>query len=136
MEERGISRRGHYLAVDCRGADIRMWSERARAFAVACLENDLNRVLIDAADSDSDGYSAVRDAMTTLILAGIPHGFRLAVVTNVPRLHALFVDVQRDLLRLGVPARCFSEETRALEWLLATPAARDSSARSDARPEA
>lgn len=136
METNGIERRGRYVAVDCRDADIPLWSQRARALAAACLEHKINRVLIDATNCDADGHHALREALTTLILAGVPAGFRLALVTNMSRLQALFASLQRDLEYLGIPACCFADDGEAREWLLGAPAARSIRAQDGARQEA
>ena len=136
MDECGIEHHAQYIAVDCRNADTRMWSERTRAFAVACIEQKANRVLIDATDCDPDGHYALRDALTTIILVGVPSGFRLALVTNVSRLQALFGTLQRDLQWLQIPARCFAEDSEALAWLVSAPATRAAATHAGARPEA
>ena len=136
MDARGIEHHSQYVAVDCRDADARMWSERTRAFAVACIEQNVNRVLVDATDCDTEGHYALRDALTTLILAGIPTGFRLALVTNVSRLQALFGPLQRDLQLLQIPARCFAEDGEAIDWLVGAPAAQALGAHTDAHQQA
>lgn len=136
MDPCGIKHHPQYVAVDCRDADLRTWSERTRAFALACIERKVNSVLIDAADCNADGHYALRDALTTLILTGIPAGFRLALVTNVSRLQAFFGTLQRDLQWLQIQARCFADEAEALEWLLGAAAARSTAAQNSARQEA
>ena len=136
MDPYGIERHGQYVAVNCRDADIPLWLERARALAALCLDQKVNRVLIDATDCDPDGHHALREALATLILGGVPAGFRLALVTNVSRLQAFFGSLQRDLEYLRIPARCFAEDDAALEWLLNAPGARSTAAQNGARQEA
>lgn len=119
-----IEPRPGYLWVDCRNADARGMSEACRALAVECLTKEINHVLIDAIDCDPDGHQALRDAFTMMILAGIPDRFRLALVTDVPRVQVLFDDLQRDLLLLDIRARRFGRESDAVEWLVPARAAR------------
>ena len=57
-----------------------------------------------------------------MLLAGIPDGFRLALVSNVARIRWLFVDLQRDLWRVSIQAALFDDEAKALEWLPAEAA--------------
>lgn len=88
-----------------------------RDLAAQCLATHPNRVLVQANGCNPDGHLALRNAFTTLILAGIPAGFRLALVTDVQRVRALFGDLQRDLLVLNVHVKAFEEESDAVEWL-------------------
>jgi hypothetical protein len=118
MEEPGIEAHALYLTVDCRNADARVWTDRSRALAVACIRRSVNRVLVDATDSDPEGHFALRDALTALMLAEATSGLRLALVTNVSRLEAFFDILQRDLHGLNIPARFFACKEQALEWLL------------------
>lgn len=121
MDAFGIELHPTYVAVDCRNADLALWSDRSRALAVACIQQDVNRVLVDAIDCDPAGHFALRDALTALILAGVPPGFRLALVTNVSRLEAFFGILRRDLEWLSIPARCFADRGEALAWLAGPP---------------
>ena len=117
MPPPGIEHHPYYVAVDCRNADVALWSERSRALAVACIEQNVNRVLVDATDCDPAGHFALRDALTALILAGVPPGFRLALVTNLSRLEAFFGILKRDLEWLSIPTRCFTDVDEAVQWL-------------------
>lgn len=98
-------------------------SEACRAFAIECLTRQINRVLVDATGCEPEGHYALRDALTTMLLAGIPSRFGLALVTEAPRVRALFRDLQRDLRALHVSAMVFEREDEALDWLLQAPAA-------------
>ena len=115
----GVEHRGRYLRVDCRRADRRIWVERCRALADVALARDASRVLVDATDCEPEGQRSLRDALTTLVLAEIGGGLRLAVVTNVPAVRASFITLERDLLVLDMHVRLFADEKYALEWLLA-----------------
>lgn len=118
----GVEHRGRYLRVDCRRADTRIWIERCRALADVALARDASRVLVDATDCDAEGEHSLRDALTTLVLAEIAGGLRLALVTNVPAVRASFVTLERDLRVLDMHVKLFGDERQAEEWLLARAA--------------
>lgn len=136
MKDSALEPRAGYLSVDCRCADARAMSEACRELAVECLEKQVNRVLVDAIDCDPEGHHALRDAFTMMILAGIPDRFRLALLTDVPRVRALFADLQRDLRLLNIEARLFGREAEAVEWLLPASAGRAGETRRGAQQQA
>ena len=115
--QRGVELRGECLWADGRRTDARVFASICRALAVACMENEIKRVLIDATDSDPDGVQAVRDAFTVMVLAGVPPGFRVALVVNVPQVRGFFVNVQRDLAQLRIEAKVFDQVEPAADWL-------------------
>lgn len=119
LTTRGVENRGRYLHVDCRRADTGIWVERCRALADAALARDATRVLVDATDCEAEGQRSLRDALTTLVLAEIAAGLRLALVTNVPGVRAAFITLERDLLMLDVHVKLFADEQHAVGWLLA-----------------
>lgn len=115
-----IEQRAGYLSVDCgRCDDARPVSELYRTFAVECVTKQVDRVLIRAADCGPEGRHALRDALTVMLLGGIAPGFRLAMVTRVARIHSYFLELQRDLRRLGIHLALFAEEGEAVQWLQA-----------------
>lgn len=105
------------LFADCDNADLGEMAQVCRELAVECVSREANRVLVLANGCDPDGHLALRNAFTTLLLAGIPSGFRLALITDVPRVRALFGDLERDLRVLNVHAKVFGDEGQAVEWL-------------------
>lgn len=117
MDQCGVEHHAHHVAVDCRKADLTVWSDRSRALAIACIERTVDRVLVDATDCDPAGHFALSDALAALMLAGMPPGFRVALVTNAS-LFAAFDGLQRDLQWLNLPVHCFADGRAALEWLL------------------
>ena len=119
--ESRIEVRGECLWADCGGADERDFAQTCRALAVECIEKDVRRVLIDATDCDPDGARAVRDAFTVMMLAGIPSGFRVALVTNVRRAYECFLARQGDLQYLHLQAGLFDDVGAASRWLASTP---------------
>jgi hypothetical protein len=123
MDEYGIAHHAHHVSVDCRRADALVWSDRSRALAVACIERTVDRVLVDATGCNPEGHVALSDALTALMLAGMPLGFRVALVIDA-RLFEAFADLQRDVQWLNLPTRLFTETGAALEWLLSPMPAR------------
>lgn len=88
-----------------------------RALAVACIEKQFARVLIIAGDDDPAGERALRDALTMMVLAGVANGFRLALVTALPRVQYTYRNAQRDFTAAGITTRLFGNEDEALRWL-------------------
>ena len=78
---------------------------------------ELRRVLVKAADDDPAGEHALRDAFTTMLLAGIAPDFRLALVAATQRVEARYRSVQRDLSLASVHAKIFENESDAAYWL-------------------
>ena len=91
--------------------------ELYRALAVACIQKQVTRVLIIAGDDDPAGERALRDALTMMVLAGIADGFRLALVTPLPRVEYVYRNAQRDFTAAGITTRQFDNEDEALQWL-------------------
>lgn len=114
-----------YLSVTCdRHGNASEISALYEELAIECVATHVNRVILKAIDCSDEGHRALRNAFTTLILTGIPAEFRFALVTNVSRIRVLFLDLQRDLWRLGIYAAHFIDEAQALEWLQAKDAPR------------
>lgn len=123
MSEASIEQRAGYLAVDCgQGSNGRAIAEIYRELAVQCVTKQVSRVLVKAADGSVEGQHALRDALTSILLAGMPPDFRLAMVTGLARMESFFVELQRDLQRLSVHIAVFSDENEALQWLHARAA--------------
>lgn len=92
-------------------------AELFRALAVTCVHKQITRVLIIAGDHDPAGEKALRDALTVMVLAGIPPDFKLALVAGSDRVEMTYRNAQRDLCAAGVTARLFSSEDDATRWL-------------------
>ena len=88
-----------------------------RSFAERCLQKQINRVLVKTGDSDAAGERALRDAFTTLLLAGIPSNFKIALVAGTPLIQSRYRNAQRDLAMAGVDAKLFDSEAEAVWWL-------------------
>lgn len=92
-------------------------AEAYRAMAVSCIRQDVTRVLIVIGDGDREGEQALRDAMTMMVLAGLPTGFRLALVAHAPRARAVYRNARSDFNAAGVSTRMFDSEADAAQWL-------------------
>ena len=88
-----------------------------RELAVTCVQKQYRRVLVVAGDDDPAGESALRDALTVMVLAGIPPDFKLALVAPSDRVEFSYRNAQRDLCAAGVLTRVFESEDEARRWL-------------------
>jgi hypothetical protein len=89
-----------------------------RSLAYLCVKKQLTRVLVKVADDDeADGEHALRDALTTMLLAGLAPGFRIALLAATQRVGARYRTIQSDLVRADVDARIFESEEAAARWL-------------------
>jgi hypothetical protein len=91
-----------------------------RAVANHCLSSGSHRVLIlGSSKFDAFVHLAGRDALRSLALAGVPAGFRLALVALTPDLIAIYDTAVLEAERLGIEARRFMSEEDAKVWLSA-----------------
>jgi hypothetical protein len=91
--------------------------ELFRELAVVCVQKQYRRVLVVAGDDDPAGESALRDALTVMVLAGIPSDFKLALVAPSDRVEFTYRNAQRDLCAAGITTRVFEREPEARAWL-------------------
>ncbi len=115
--DRNLRQVDGYLVVEPGLSSAAELQSTYRAFAVLCIKNQITRALVKAIDSDPAGEHALRDAFTMMLLAGIPAGWKLALVADTPAVEARYRDAQRDLTMAGVDARLFATEQEALSWL-------------------
>lgn len=92
-------------------------AELYRALAVTCVERQIKRVLVIAGDDEPAGERALRNALTMMILAGIPDGLRLALVAALPRVAQTYRHAERDFSAAGIETRVFENEEDAARWL-------------------
>ena len=87
-------------------------------WACTCVLGEARRaLLIGRSDSDSFTHLAARDAIASMVLAGVPPGFRLAVVAQSANLIAVYDAVIVEANRRGLEARRFRDEQEAVKWL-------------------
>src|SRR5829696_538969 len=85
-----------------------------RTIANHCLSGGCHRVLVlGSAKFDAFAHLAGRDALRSLALAGVPEGFRLALVALTPDLIAIYDTAVLEAERLGIAARRFMTEDDA-----------------------
>jgi hypothetical protein len=106
-----------YLAVDCGNGSEREVAQLYRDFAVACVEKQASRVLLKARHGGMEADRALRDALTVMLLAGIPSEFRIGFVAESRPTSDVLAALRDELRRLGVAAALFDSEEPALAWL-------------------
>ena len=109
-----------YLAVDCSRSFARELSARYGALAAQCVTKQSVRVLVSAthaAKGDPTDHLALRDAVTLMLMSGLPAGFRLALVADAPDLRRAFVSLASDAQQLGMRAAVCEDENEACGWL-------------------
>src|SRR6478672_12670838 len=109
-----------YLAVDCSRSFARELSARYGALAAQCVAQQSVRVLVSAtqaAKGDPTDHLALRDAVTLMLMSGLPAGFRLALVADAPDLRRAFASLARDAQQLGMRAAVCADENDAFAWL-------------------
>lgn len=91
-----------------------------RAFVVECLQRHCARALIcGTATVDAFYHLALRDALRSMAQAGLPDGFRLALIAVTPDLIAVYDAALVEAGRCGIEARRFLKEADAELWLAA-----------------
>ena len=89
-----------------------------RAVANQCVTSGCERVLVVGnAKVDAFSHLALRDALRAMALAGVPAGFRLAMVADSANLIAVYDAVVVEAARLGLEARRLMTEEEAARWL-------------------
>ena len=92
-------------------------AELFRSLAVECIQTQANRVLIVAGDDDPANERSLRDALTTMVLAGAPRDLRLGVLATTASVAAAYRNIERDATAVGLATRVFDNEEDALAWL-------------------
>ena len=106
------------MRIDAERCNHRQSANLYRQFAVSVLERQVVRALL-LIDGDPEALLTLRDAGTVLTLAGMPEGFRLAIVERdrKPALKAQVRALAADLRRVGMNAAVFTTEEEAIAWL-------------------
>ena len=93
-----------------------------RAIVHECLQRRSQATLIvGRTKSDAFYHLALRDALRSMAVVGVPPGFRLALVAGTPDLIAIYDTALVEAQRCGIEARRLLTEEDALGWLSATP---------------
>jgi hypothetical protein len=89
-----------------------------QAVAEECIRHQYSRVLvIGRSGDDAFVHLAGRDALRSVALAGVPPGFRLALVAETADLIAVYDAAVIEAGRCGLQARRFTSEEDAVCWL-------------------
>lgn len=89
-----------------------------RAFVNECLQRHCARALIvGRARVDAFNHLALRDALRAMSVAGLPPGFRIALVAETPDLIAVYDAAVVEAGRCGIEARRFPAAADAERWL-------------------
>jgi hypothetical protein len=89
-----------------------------RAFVHECLQRHCARALIiGQARIDAFYHLALRDALRSMSVAGLPQGFRIALVAETPDLIAVYDAAVVEAARCGIEARRFRATPEAERWL-------------------
>jgi hypothetical protein len=92
--------------------------ERYRAIAHECLQRQCTRALIlGRAGVDAFYHLALRDALRSMSVAGLPPGFRIALIAETPDLIAIYDAAIVEAGRCGIEARRFRAPEDAERWL-------------------
>jgi hypothetical protein len=106
------------VVVDFRGCNSHDVSAVYQAFALLCARQKVRAALLEAGDEDADGHYALRDTLVTLArIAGIPLGFRLALVASSGMIEKVYRIMQDELRALGCDVRIFRIAREAQQWL-------------------
>ena len=108
------------MLVDFRGCNSHDVSAVYQAFALLCAQRKVRAALLRAGDEDADGHYALRDTLATVArIAGIPLGFRLALVAGSGMTEKVYGVMRDELGALGCDVRVFRFAWQARQWLCA-----------------
>jgi hypothetical protein len=89
-----------------------------RAFIHECLQRHCTRALIlGRSKIDAFHHLALRDALRAMSVAGLPSGFRIALVAETPDLIAIYDAAVVEAARCAIDARRFLTAEEAERWL-------------------
>jgi hypothetical protein len=110
---------GDYVFLESRNAGMRELAALYRQLAYECVRSQARGALVKLASArDYSGHLSLRDALATMVLAGIPAGFRLALVTGDAAVAAAFASVSRDCAAMQIHVKVFGQDTLARKWLV------------------
>jgi hypothetical protein len=121
-EECEVHGAGVFLRAQIRRAHVHEVQECYRTMAVECIRRGCTRVLVVASESDDVyAHGALRDALCSLSVAGLPAGFRMALVSDSPKVGRIYDAVIAEAVKYGIEARQFAAEPAAVAWLTGHP---------------
>jgi hypothetical protein len=110
----------HFLRVFVGAGLAHEVQECYRAFVNECLQRQCQHALV-VGESGADAFAhlAARDAIRSMVVAGVPPGFRLAFVAGDAGMIAVYDAAVVEARRNGMDARRFADEKAAEQWLMA-----------------
>jgi hypothetical protein len=119
-EECEVHGAGVFLRAQIRRAHVHEVQECYRTMAVECIRRGCTRVVVVASESDDvHAHGALHDALCSLAVAGLPAGFRMALVTHSRNIRRIYDAVIAEAAKYGIEARQFADEPTAVAWLTA-----------------
>lgn len=113
-----IEQAAGYISVDVGPGLAQEVQECYRAFVHQCLQQGCRHSLIQGTSGwDAFNHLALRDALRAMAQAGLPPGFRLALIALTPDLIAVYDAVLVEAGRCGIEARRFLSRADAEAWL-------------------
>jgi hypothetical protein len=108
----------HYLHCAVGPGQPHEIQECYRTLATECLLRKMKSVLVAGrSGGDSFVHLAGRDSLRAIALAGVPPGFRLALVALTADMIAVYDAAVVEAGRCGIQARRFRTEDEAVAWL-------------------
>jgi hypothetical protein len=106
------------LEIDLSGRDALEIGKTYRDLGVLCVNGEARCLILKAGDVATRAHFAVRDIFTALALeAGVPEGFRLAIVARAAPVRALYRSLFRELRLMRVTVELFEDDEAARRWL-------------------
>ena len=113
-----IGQEATYLRADVGPGLAQQIQECYRALANECLQRRSQRVLVvGTAQWDAFTHLALRDALRSMSVAGLPSEFRIALVAATPDLIAVYDAAVVEAGRCGIEARRLLTIADAESWL-------------------
>lgn len=115
-----IGEEAHYLRCRVRPGQTHEVQDCYRTLAAECLvRKGKSLLIVGVGGSDSLVHLAGRDALRALSLAGLPPGFRLALVAESADMGPIYDSCLGEAAQRGIQARRFPTESEAAAWLTA-----------------
>ena len=113
-----IGEEAHYLRCRVIPGQTHEVQDCYRTLAAECLvRKGKSLLIVGVGGSDSLVHLAGRDALRALALAGLPPGFRLALVAVSEDMASVYDTCVREAAQYGIQARRFHTEAQAAAWL-------------------
>jgi hypothetical protein len=107
-----------YMRGDVQSGSLNETQERYRGLAHQCISQRHDRVMIvGSPGNDAWAHVVVKDVIYSIAVAGVPEGFRLALVSGSPELAAIYDAAAAYAKLRGLDVKRYSDEASAAQWL-------------------